>query len=100
MHVFAPGTDIASTIPGSRYAYSSGTSMACPHVSGLAALVLTMRDNLNATDVKAFIEDNVQKKEQYAGLVSSGGLINIAGTIRAVKKQGILHCILLHYMDS
>ena len=35
----APGVDIYSTIRGPSYDYWSGTSFACPHVSGLAALV-------------------------------------------------------------
>lgn len=39
--IAAPGHNIYSTIPGNRYAYLSGTSMACPHVSGVAALVLS-----------------------------------------------------------
>jgi subtilisin len=34
----APGVDILSTIPGGEYAKMSGTSVACPHVSGVAAL--------------------------------------------------------------
>lgn len=39
--ICAPGTDILSTLPGNQYGTMSGTSMACPHVSGVAALVLS-----------------------------------------------------------
>src|SRR5439155_6695575 len=43
VHVGAPGVDILSTVPGDEYALKSGTSMAAPHVTGLAAL-LAARD--------------------------------------------------------
>ena len=36
----APGSSIYSTLPGGTYGNMSGTSMACPHVSGVAALVV------------------------------------------------------------
>lgn len=44
--VAAPGTSIASTYPGSRYAALSGTSMATPHVSALASLMLAANGGL------------------------------------------------------
>lgn len=37
----APGFDVYSTMPGNSYDYLSGTSMACPHVSGVAALIVS-----------------------------------------------------------
>jgi len=52
--VAAPGVDILSTYMPSRYNYLSGTSMACPHVSGLAGLLVSM--GKTNTDVRAAIE--------------------------------------------
>lgn len=39
--IAAPGVEILSTVTGGGYATMNGTSMACPHVSGVAALVLS-----------------------------------------------------------
>ena len=87
VHVFAPGSSILSCLPNNRYGTKSGTSMACPQVSGLAALIMTMRDGMSAEEVRQLIEENVQKKSRYANLVSSGGLIDVGATIKALKSS-------------
>src|SRR5206468_6725343 len=46
VHLGAPGVQVLSTLPAASYGYLSGTSMATPHVSGSAALVLS-RCSLN-----------------------------------------------------
>jgi subtilisin family serine protease len=53
--VFAPGVFIFSTTPDSTYDYASGTSMAAPVVSGLAALIRSRYPNLSAPQVKSII---------------------------------------------
>ncbi|RXZ77145.1 peptidase S8 [Paenibacillaceae bacterium] len=49
--VAAPGASIASTYPGGQYAALSGTSMASPHVSALAALLRSANPALTNTEV-------------------------------------------------
>lgn len=54
-YVVAPGVNIASTYPGNRFAYMSGTSMAAPIVSGIAADIYSRWMYLNANQVASII---------------------------------------------
>lgn len=61
MLVCAPGTDILSTMVGNTTAVKGGTSMACPHVSGVAALILERNPKLSAAKVREIIARNAKK---------------------------------------
>ena len=54
-NVSAPGMFILSTFPGDQYAYLDGTSMAAPHVSGAAAVVLSIAPDLTVEEVESVI---------------------------------------------
>lgn len=53
--VVAPGVTISSTAPGNSYLVANGTSMSCPEVSGVAALVLSLNPTLTPNEVRAIL---------------------------------------------
>ena len=88
VHVFAPGSHILSTYPRNSYTYMDGTSMACPHVAGLAALMMSMRGDLKPLQAKELIIKNVQKTNaNFANLVMSSGIIDVNKTLDALIEE-------------
>jgi PKD repeat protein len=72
----APGTNILSTYLNGDYASFSGTSMATPHVSGVAALVKAKNPSLTSAQIKNIILSTVDIKTSLTGKVASGGRLN------------------------
>src|SRR5690606_28830594 len=56
--VFAPGNRIYSTMPGNKYDFQGGTSMAAPAVAGVAALIRSYYPDLSASQVKRILMDS------------------------------------------
>ena len=61
LDIVAPGDNILSTLPNDSAGYKSGTSMACPHVSGVAALILERNSELTVNQVNCIINGNAKK---------------------------------------
>ena len=83
VHLGAPGVNILSTIGGGGYAYYSGTSMATPHVTGAAALILSApgQGSLTVAQLKNVILNNVDSVSSLAGKTVTGGRLNVCKAI-------------------
>jgi subtilisin family serine protease len=99
--VFAPGVDILSTVPGGGYERNSGTSMAAPVVSGLAALLMSYFPDLTAADVKRIIlasavrhanqmvvrpGSQTDEKVAFGTLSTTGGIVNAYSAVRMAEQ--------------
>ena len=80
----APGVSILSTLPGDRYGWYSGTSMATPHVTGVAALIKSRRPELDDAQLKAQILQYVDKHPSLEGKTVTGGRLNV---VRALTQD-------------
>lgn len=92
--VFAPGVDILSTVPGGGYERESGTSMAAPVVSGVAALLMAYYPSLTADDVKRIILETATPRQvdvivpgtgrraPFATLSATGAVVNVYEAVK------------------
>jgi hypothetical protein len=80
VHLAAPGVAIQSTVRYGGYAMYQGTSMAAPHVSGAAALILS-RCELDTAALKAAILESVDPLPALAGRTVTGGRLNVGRAV-------------------
>lgn len=100
--LFAPGADIYSTVPGGEYARESGTSMAAPVVSGVAALLMAYYPELTAADVREILMASVTKlgdvtvqppgapptaRVTFGELSVTGGIVNAYDAVKMAEAR-------------
>ncbi len=81
--VIAPGYDIYSTIGTNDYDTNDGTSMAAPHVSGVAAMVWSANPDLSGSDVKGIIVNTANQNVKN----TDKKMINAEQAVIAAKKS-------------
>ena len=81
----APGVGILSLFPGNDYWVEQGTSMACPHVVGAAALVLSVDPSLTYAGVKDILMTTADTVSSLDGLSVTGGRLNLYEAVLAAQ---------------
>ena len=94
--ISAPGVRIYSTTPGNTYGYLQGTSMACPHVSGVAALVVSkfggqgytpekLKERLFNTAKDIYTYNRGYQSKLGIGLVDAAAALAVTSTVPPQK---------------
>jgi subtilisin family serine protease len=81
--VVAPGSSVLSTLPGNRYSYISGTSMATPMVTGAAALMLAANRTLTAAQLKQRLITGADESPSLNNRSVSDGELNVNNALLA-----------------
>ncbi|PSC74254.1 subtilisin-like serine protease [Micractinium conductrix] len=86
VHLAAPGTNILSVghTADDSYVLKSGTSMACPVVSGVAALLFSAKPTATVAEVRNAILSSFDEVPDWAGKSITGGRVNAAKAVAAL----------------
>lgn len=80
----APGVNILSDNTAGSVVFLNGTSMATPHVSGIAALMKAQEPNRTTAEIRSAIFSTVDAKAGLAGMVATGGRLNARAALAAI----------------
>ncbi len=90
--ISAPGVNVYSAAPGGGYQYMSGTSMACPHVAGVVALMLSKNPTIDIYTIYDIILNTADQPSQgspYPNNNYGWGRINAYNAVDAVPTTDV-----------
>ena len=76
VHVFAPGENILSTVQLNSYLKFTGTSMATPHVSAIAGLMISLKEGLTPKEIKEILIKSSKQSKYLINSSVSGGTVD------------------------
>jgi len=82
----APGVGIVSAKPGGGYQEMDGTSMATPHVAGLAALLLQAKPNVKMARLEKAILDSCERPPGMSGERGGRGVPSAVRALEALSR--------------
>jgi subtilisin family serine protease len=83
----APGVKVGSTYVGGLYSYGDGTSMATPHVAGVAALMLARNPGATVAQLRAALLGSVDVLGSLGNKVATSGRLNAYRALLAIADQ-------------
>lgn len=90
-HVVAPGVDVRSSLPGGAYGSMNGTSMATPHVAGIAALLRSVSPTLSITRTAFLITSTTVPLSTTLPNNDTGwGLVDAFAAVVALAQPGFV----------
>lgn len=92
--VSAPGVSIRSSVKGGDYVYMSGTSMAAPHVTGVAALLKQAKPDISIAEMRDVLESTAVRStdKEYPSAPNYGygyGVINAYAAVSKITGEGV-----------
>lgn len=83
--VASPGSNIYSTVNNNGYGMASGTSMAAPNASGVAAMVLGYYPQIKGIGLKKLLMDTVTPVPAFKGQMVTSGRLNLKAALERAK---------------